>query len=71
MFEDDVSDGMLLLGRRHNDAQLVTHLDVHVIDGRDVTEDHLDVSDVEQGTARLTLVLDLFLERLEQAMSHQ
>ena len=64
MFEDDVTDTVVALWRQHDLVQLVTYLHVHVIDGRDVAEDELDVGDVKQRPARLVPVLDLLLEAL-------
>ena len=39
---------MIALWRQHDLVQLVAYLHVHVIDGRDVAEDELDVGDVKQ-----------------------
>ena len=64
MFEDDVTDAVVALRRQHDLVQLVTYLHVHVIDGRDVAEDELDVGDVKQRPARLVPVFDLFFEAL-------
>ena len=64
MFEDDVTDAVVALRRQNDLVQLVAYLHVHVIDGRDVAEDELDVGDVKQRPARLVPVLDLLLEAL-------
>ena len=63
MFEDDVTDAVIALWRQHDLVQLVTYLHVHVIDGRDVAEDELDIGDFKQRAARLVydmLIFSLF-----------